>query len=254
MSTTPTAAASIWAAMSALDSDLVLLTGNRDLCSLSNSIKFEFHSSVDAPSSVLMRRTTNKRKSPVAAKAMKQPQNPYMYAISALNSSWCEIRRPGDPSKGGGHMHRSRHGRRYVFGHVGIFAADEGPDAGQAYGDDNYAKCCADIAEALAGYGSRRDAPLGGEKPNAVREMPADGDHGDNVNGQHPRVLQLDLHLVEGRVGIFGKADAGESLAIDMLADVENRNQAGPALRHVHPVAGPGIVNDVRLAAQPDPH
>ena len=38
-----------------------------------------------------------------------------------------------------------------------------------------------------------------------------------------------------------------------MLADVENRDQAGPALGHVHPVAGPGVVNDVGLSAQPDP-
>ena len=38
-----------------------------------------------------------------------------------------------------------------------------------------------------------------------------------------------------------------------MLQDVGERDQAGVALGNVHPVPCPGIVDDVGLAAQPDP-
>ena len=41
----------------------------------------------------------------------------------------------------------------------------------------------ADIAKALAGGFAGGDAPLGGEEPDAVGEVPADGDHGDDVDG-----------------------------------------------------------------------
>ncbi len=108
-------------------------------------------------------------------------------------------------------------------------------------------------AEALAGGFAGSDAPLGGEEPDAVSEVPADGDHGDDVDGQHPGVGELLLHLGEGGVGMLGQADAHEALAEDVLGDVGEGDEAGVALGDVHPVAGPGVVDDVGLAAQPDP-
>ena len=139
-----------------------------------------------------------------------------------------------------------------VFRRVGVFAADEGPDAGESHDREHDAERGADIAEALARGFAGSDAPLGGEEPDAVREVPADGDHGDDVDGEHPGIRQLMLHLGEGRVGIFGQADAHEALAKDVLDDVSEGDEAGVALGHVHPVAGPGVVDDVGLAAQPD--
>jgi len=84
--------------------------------------------------------------------------------------------------------------------------------------------------------------------------VPADGDHGDDVYGEHPGVLQLYLHLVECRIGMVRKVDAGEALPVYMLRDVGEGDEAGVALRDVHPIAGPGVVDDVGLAAKPDPN
>ena len=82
----------------------------------------------------------------------------------------------------------------------------------------------ADIAEALArDCLAGRDAPLGGEEPDAVGEVPADGDHRDDVDGEHPGIGEFVLHFGEGRAGIFREADAHETLTQDVLDDVERR-------------------------------
>src|SRR5215470_11255454 len=46
--------------------------------------------------------------------------------------------------------------------------------------------------------------------------------------------------------------DAGKPHGPGMPHDVSERDDAGPALRRVHPVAGPGILADIRFAAPPD--
>ena len=61
------------------------------------------------------------------------------------------------------------------------------------------------------------------------------------------------LDFGEGGVGVLGENDAGEALAIDVLGDVGEGDEAGVALGGVHPVAGPGVVDEVGLAAEPDP-
>ena len=142
--------------------------------------------------------------------------------------------------------------RRTSLGRVWIFAADERPDAGQSHDRKHHAKRGADIAKSLARGLAGRDAPLGREEPDAVSKMPADGDHGDHVDGQHPGIGQLHAAPWEGRAGILGQADAHEALPQDVLHDVSEGDQAGLALGDVHPVAGPGVIDDVRLAAQPD--
>ena len=74
-----------------------------------------------------------------------------------------------------------------------------------------------------------------------------------DVDGQHPGIGELHLHLVEGGAGILRQADAHEALPKHVLNDVGKGNQAGVALDKVHPVPRPGVIDDVRLAAQPDP-
>jgi len=60
------------------------------------------------------------------------------------------------------------------------------------------------------------------------------------------------LNFGEGSVGMVGKVDAGEALAVEVLRDVGEGDEAGVALGDIEPVAGPGVVDDVRFAAQPD--
>src|SRR5271154_1940939 len=123
-----------------------------------------------------------------------------------------------------------------VFWRVLVVGSDEGVEAGEAEAAERYTQRGADVAEALAGGVTGGDAPLGAEEPDAVGEVPADGDHGDDVNGEHPGVGKLMLHLGEGCAGVFGKAGAHESLTQDVLDDVDEGDVAGPALGDVHPV------------------
>ena len=81
----------------------------------------------------------------------------------------------------------------------------------------------ADVAEVLAGLVAGGDAPLGGEEPDAVGEVPGGGDHGDDVDGEHPGVGELVLDLGEGCAGVLGERDAAEALTPDVLDDVERR-------------------------------
>ncbi len=90
---------------------------------------------------------------------------------------------------------------------------DEGPDAGQAHDHEDDAESGADLSEAFARNRTGSDAPLGREEPDAVGEVPADGDHGDDVDGEHDGVGEFLLHLCERGAGIFRKADAHEALA-----------------------------------------
>src|SRR5215469_2568098 len=147
---------------------------------------------------------------------------------------------------------RDEGGYRNILRRVLVFGADESPDAGDAHRAEDYAAGEADPSEAVAGGFAGGDAPLGREEPDAVGEVPADGDHGDDVDRKHDGMRELLLDLPEGGVGMLRQADPGEALTPDVLADVEEGDEAGPALGGVHPIAGPGVVDDVGLAAQPD--
>ncbi len=48
--------------------------------------------------------------------------------------------------------------------------------------------------------------------------------------------------------------DAHEALADDVLPYIDDGDEAGVSLGGVHPIAGPGVVDDVGLAAEPDPN
>ena len=82
--------------------------------------------------------------------------------------------------------------------------------------------------------------------------MPADSEHRDGVDGKHPGIGELDLNLVESRVGMLGQLSTQESLADDVLDDVDEGDIAGPALDGVHPVPCPGVVDDIGFAANGD--
>ncbi len=82
--------------------------------------------------------------------------------------------------------------------------------------------------------------------------MPGCGDDAERVEGDHPRIVELCLHLRKCQVGMRRKMNAGEAQGVSMLHDVDECDDAGPALGSVEPVAGPGIVGDVGLALIPD--
>ena len=132
------------------------------------------------------------------------------------------------------------------------WCGDDGVDADEAHEAEGCAAESADPAEFLAGLVAGGDAPLGGEEPDAVGEVPGGGDHGDDVDGEHPRVRELVLDLGEGCAGVLGERDAGEALAVEVLDDVEEGDDAGDALGEIHPVAGPGVDVDVGAAADGD--
>ena len=82
--------------------------------------------------------------------------------------------------------------------------------------------------------------------------MPGGGDHGDDVDGEHPGVHQFHLDFVEGCAGVLGERDTAEALTPDVLDDVDEGDEAGDALHEVHAVAGPGVDVGVGAAAEGD--
>src|SRR5208282_5801860 len=82
--------------------------------------------------------------------------------------------------------------------------------------------------------------------------MPGSGDDAHRVEGHHPRILKFSLNLGERLHGVGRQVYAGEAQVISVLHHVGERDDAGPALRSVEPVAGPRISADVGLALIPD--
>ncbi len=142
--------------------------------------------------------------------------------------------------------------QRHVVGSVLILRPDKRPDAGDSHAGKQHSERDADITEAAARSFSRRNAPLGGEEPDAVGKVPADGDHRNHVDGKDPRIRKLVLHFGECHAGILRQAHAHEALRRNVVCDIRKCDQAGVALRQVHPVPCPRVVHNVRFAAQPD--
>ena len=82
--------------------------------------------------------------------------------------------------------------------------------------------------------------------------MPGSGDDAERVKGDHPRIVKLCLHLRKCLVGMRRQVHAGETQRVSMLHDVDEGDDAGPALRGIEPIAAPGIIADVGLALIPD--
>ena len=96
------------------------------------------------------------------------------------------------------------------------------------------------------------DAPFRGEQPQAVAEVPGCRDDTDCVKSDHPRMLKFCLNLGKGLKRVRRQVHAGEAQEVSVLRHEDQRDDAGPALRSVEPVAGPGIIADVSLALIPD--
>ena len=65
-------------------------------------------------------------------------------------------------------------------------------------------------------------------------------------------MLKFQLHFAERGVGMGQDVNAAEAQVPGVPHDVAEGDGAGPALEGGHPVAGPGIVADIALAAEPD--
>src|SRR5215472_15054016 len=135
---------------------------------------------------------------------------------------------------------RDEGGYRNILRRVLVFGADESPDAGDAHRAEDYAAGEADPSEAVAGGFAGGDAPLGREEPDAVGEVPADGDHGEAVDRKRAGMRELLLDLPEGGVGMLTWSERGEAPTPDAPSNEEKFDEAGPALGGVHPIAGPG--------------
>ena len=116
----------------------------------------------------------------------------------------------------------------------------------------------ADISEPAAGAISHRNAPLGTEEPDAICKVPRSRDDPDYVEEKGPRDRHFTLHLAEGQEVSRNAISRAEQMwpqhahGVNVPADVDEGDQAGPTLRGVHPVAGPRILGDVAFAAEPD--
>ena len=82
--------------------------------------------------------------------------------------------------------------------------------------------------------------------------MPGSGDDAKGVERDHPRIVELCLHLGKCQVRMRRQVHAGKAQGVSVLHDVDEGDDAGPALRAIEPVAGPGIIGDVGLALIPD--
>src|SRR5580658_453881 len=99
---------------------------------------------------------------------------------------------------------------------------------------------------------SGNDAPLRREQPDAIREVPRSRDQAHNIKQKEWSLKHFGLHLAERCARICVQINSGKPHRPGVPDDVGEGDAAGPALRRVHPISGPGIVNRVALAAVPD--
>ena len=64
-------------------------------------------------------------------------------------------------------------------------------------------------------------------------------------------MLKFQLHFAEGRVGMAQYMHAAEAQMPGVPHDIEKNDAARPTLGGEHPVARPGILGDITLAAKP---
>src|SRR6266542_4380559 len=64
--------------------------------------------------------------------------------------------------------------------------------------------------------------------------------------------MKLRLHFAKCRSGIRENVHPAKSQMPRMPTHIEEGNGPSPALRRVHPIARPGIVGDIALAAPPN--
>src|SRR5882762_8330371 len=82
--------------------------------------------------------------------------------------------------------------------------------------------------------------------------MPGSAYQTQNIEGKEQRLKQFRLHFAERRAGIDMQVNAREAQRIRVESDVGKGNPAGPALRRIHPIAGPRIAKEVGLPPIPN--
>src|SRR5579863_1322219 len=92
-----------------------------------------------------------------------------------------------------------------------------------------------------------RQSPLTKKIPDADPQMDGTGTHAQEEKAKEIRILHGLINDV-----VCGSAVGQEAFAVNVPAEEEKRDQAGPALESKHPIADPGILRNVNLAAIPD--
>src|SRR6202035_2049532 len=98
---------------------------------------------------------------------------------------------------------------------------------------------------------SGNDAPLRREQPDAVSKVPRRRDQAGNIKQEQRSLKHFRLHLAERSVRICVQVNAGKAHGPGVPNDVKECDAAGPALRRVHPVSGPGIFDGIPVAPVP---
>src|ERR1051326_1116637 len=124
--------------------------------------------------------------------------------------------------------------------------------AGQTRGRQDEEERDAQSQEPLLRLLSGNDAPLRAEQPDAVGEVPRRRDQANHIKQEKWSLKYFALHFSKRRSGELVQVDSGKPHCPGVPQDVSESDDSGPALRRVHPVAGPRIVADIRLAPIPD--
>src|ERR1019366_2223806 len=119
--------------------------------------------------------------------------------------------------------------------------------------DEHKCQSSANVAELASRVIAGRQTPLGRKQPNTVSEMPRRGNDSDDVEGYRPRTLEVEPHFRECvLIATAHQMYTREPHIDDVVRDIDEGDNAGPALRGIKPIAGPGIVADIRIAFVPD--
>src|SRR6202020_2361855 len=124
--------------------------------------------------------------------------------------------------------------------------------AHQAHGAHKNKQCQACGEESFLRLIARDDSPFRREQPYAIGEVPRGADQSDDIESEQERILYFCLHFAERGHGIVVQVRAGKPHGIGVPDDVKERDATRPALRCVHPIAGPRIIANVAVSAIPD--
>ena len=127
------------------------------------------------------------------------------------------------------------------------------PPFAQTDGGDKNSEGDAENQQPLTRTLADDDAPLAAEEPDAVAEVPARGGESDDVEGKDPGIGERFLHLAKAGAGQSVQVDPAEALGVGVIDDEGEGDAAGPALQAVHPIPNPGIIQQIALAAIPEP-
>src|ERR1700693_2251838 len=144
------------------------------------------------------------------------------------------------------------HRRRTRFNHRLLRTRPECRETSQSRGSHDEEQREAHSQKPLSRLFTGDDAPLRREQPYAIAEVPRGRDETQHIEEEQRRLKYFPLHFAERCIRVGVQIDAGKAHRPRMPDDVGEGDTAGPALRGVHPVAGPGIFDRIPIAAVPD--